>query len=150
MTSDELRPDAASGNAGSARASAIPTAPFADHIGVKVTHVSPERVEGELLVRPEHANRNGGLHGGAVVTLADSLSGIATVANVPAGVATATIELKTNFLAPVAVGDVARAECTPLHRGRTTMVWQTHIRRGDGKLVAIVTQTQIVTNKGAG
>ena len=55
-----------------------------------------------------------------------------------------TIESKTNFFAAIQVGDTARAECTPLHRGRTTMVWQTKIVRGDGKLAAVVTQTQLV------
>ena len=125
--------------------SAMRQPPFADYIGIKVTHVSLDRVEGELLVRPEHANRNGMLHGGAIIALADSLGGIATVANLPNGMTTLTIESKTNFMTMVALGDRVHAECTPLHRGRTTMVWQTRINRGDGKLVAVVTQTQLVT-----
>jgi uncharacterized protein (TIGR00369 family) len=64
--------------------------------------------------------------------------------NLPDGAGTTTIESKTNFFAAIAAGDVAKAECTPLHRGRTTMVWQTKITRGDGRLAAIVTQTQLV------
>jgi 1,4-dihydroxy-2-naphthoyl-CoA hydrolase len=117
---------------------------FAGTLGIKVTHYSPERIEAELPVRPELANRNGNLHGGAVMAFADDLGGAATIINLPEGMTTATIESKTNFFAAIAVGDVARAECTPLHRGRTTMVWQTKISRGDGKLAAIVTQTQMV------
>jgi 1,4-dihydroxy-2-naphthoyl-CoA hydrolase len=117
---------------------------FAGTLGIKVTHYSPERIEAELPVRPELANRNGNLHGGAVMAFADDLGGAATIINLPEGMTTATIESKTNFFAAIAVGDVAKAECTPLHRGRTTMVWQTKISRGDGKLAAIVTQTQMV------
>ena len=68
----------------------------------------------------------------------------AAVANLPKGGRTATIESKTNFFAAIPLGDTAYAECTPLHRGRTTTVWQTKITRGDGRLCALVTQTQIV------
>jgi uncharacterized protein (TIGR00369 family) len=118
--------------------------PFAHHIGIRVTHVSRERVEAEMQVGPEHANRNGMLHGGAVMALADNLGGTATVANLPEGMTTSTVESKTNFFASVALGETVRAECTPLHRGRTTMVWQTRITRADGRLAAIVTQTQLV------
>ena len=118
--------------------------PFANFMGMKVTHISPDRVEAELVVRNELENRFGVLHGGAVMALADNLGGTATMANLPDGARTATIESKTNFFAGIPVGDTARAECTPLHRGRTTMVWQTRITRGDGKLCALVTQTQIV------
>jgi uncharacterized protein (TIGR00369 family) len=120
--------------------------PFADFLGIKVTHISPERVTGELTVREELNNRFGIMHGGAVMALADNLGGTATTANLKEGQTTTTIESKTNFFAAIPIGDVARAECTPLHRGRTTMVWQTRITRGDGKLCALVTQTQLVLN----
>jgi uncharacterized protein (TIGR00369 family) len=118
--------------------------PFADFMGMKITHISPDKVEAELRVRDELENRFGVLHGGAVMALADNLGGTATMANLPDGARTATIESKTNFFAGIPVGDTARAECTPLHRGRTTMVWQTRITRNDGRLCALVTQTQIV------
>ena len=118
--------------------------PFADLIGMKITHVSPERVTAELPVRKELGNRNGVLHGGAVMAFADNLGGTATGANLPDGASTTTIESKTNFFAAIALGDTAYAETTALHRGRTTMVWQTRITRGDGKLAALVTQTQMV------
>jgi len=118
--------------------------PFAEFMGMKITHVSKDKVEAELVVREELNNRFGVLHGGAVMALADNLGGTATFANLRDGERTATIESKTNFFAPIPVGDTARAECTPLHRGRTTMVWQTRITRNDGRLCALVTQTQIV------
>jgi len=118
--------------------------PFADFLGMKVTHLSRERVVAELNVREELGNRFGILHGGAIMALADNLGGTATIANLPNGATTTTIESKTNFFAGIPVGDTARAECTPLHRGRSTMVWQTRVTRGDGKLAAIVTQTQLV------
>ncbi len=123
---------------------AVAQPPFAAFLGIKITHVSPDKVTAELAVRDELDNRNGTMHGGAVMALADNLGGTATVANLPPGSRTATIESKTNFFAVIPVGDTAYAECTPLHKGRTTMVWQTRITRGDGKLCALVTQTQIV------
>jgi uncharacterized protein (TIGR00369 family) len=118
--------------------------PFAHLMGMKILHVSADRVEAEMPVREELGNRFGILHGGAIMALADNLGGTATTANLPAGATTTTIESKTNFFAAIPVGDVARAECTPLHRGRTTMVWQTRVTRNDGRLCAIVTQTQLV------
>jgi 1,4-dihydroxy-2-naphthoyl-CoA hydrolase len=118
--------------------------PFADLLGMKITHLSKDRVEAEMFVKEELNNRNGVMHGGAVMGFADNLGGAATFMNLPEGAATTTIESKTNFFAAIPIGDTARAECTPLHRGRSTMVWQTRITRGDGKLAAIVTQTQLV------
>jgi 1,4-dihydroxy-2-naphthoyl-CoA hydrolase len=118
--------------------------PFAEFMGMKITHMSKDRVEAELVVREELSNRNGILHGGALMALADNIGGAATVANLSEGTTTTTIESKTNFFAAIRVGDTARAQCTPLHKGRTTMVWQTKITRGDGKLAAVVTQTQLV------
>jgi 1,4-dihydroxy-2-naphthoyl-CoA hydrolase len=124
--------------------------PLAQLMGMKITHVSPERVTAEMPVTVELSNRNNVLHGGALMALADNLGGTAAVANLRPGASTATIESKTNFFAAIPVGDVAHAECTPLHRGRTTTVWQTRITRGDGKLAAIVTQTQLVMTKSGG
>jgi len=122
--------------------------PFADFMGMKITHVSPERVTAELPVTEQLTNRNGVLHGGALMAFADNLGGTAATANLPFICdATATTESKTNFFASIPQGEVARAECTPLHRGRTTTVWQTKITRGDGKLAAIVTQTQLMMTK---
>jgi len=122
--------------------------PFAELMGMKVTQVSRDKIVAELFVRDELENRMGVLHGGAIMAFADNLGGTATMANLPAGARTATIESKTNFFAPIPIGDTAHAECTPLHRGRSTMVWQTRITRNDGRLCAIVTQTQIVIPAG--
>jgi uncharacterized protein (TIGR00369 family) len=120
---------------------------FAEFMGIKITHISAERVTAELRAREELNNRHGIMHGGAIMALADNLGGTATTANLKPGQTTTTIESKTNFFAAVPIGDVAYAECTALHRGRTTMVWQTRITRGDGRLCALVTQTQLVLNR---
>ncbi|MDE1973004.1 MAG: PaaI family thioesterase [Hyphomicrobiales bacterium] len=118
--------------------------PFADYLGIKLTHISKEKVVAELPVRSELATMPDIIHGGAIMSFADNVGAVATVANLPPGASTTTIESKTNFFAAIPVGDTARAECTPLHRGRTTMVWQTRITRNDGRLCAMVTQTQLV------
>jgi uncharacterized protein (TIGR00369 family) len=120
---------------------------FAQFLGIRMTHISPERVTAELYVKEELNNRFNIMHGGAIMALADNLGGTATSANLKEGQSTTTIESKTNFFAPIPIGDTARAECTALHRGRTTMVWQTRITRSDGKLCAMVTQTQLVLEK---
>jgi uncharacterized protein (TIGR00369 family) len=120
---------------------------YAHFLGIKITHVSMDRLTAEMAVTENHANRNGVLHGGALMSLADNLGGTAATANLASGQATTTLESKTNFFASIAVGDTAFAECTPLHRGRTTMVWQTKVTRGDGKLAAVVTQTQMILEK---
>ncbi len=121
--------------------------PFAKFLGIKLISVTPERVEAELAVREEFKNRGGMMHGGAVMAYADSLGGTTSHANLRAGQRTTTIESKTNFFASIPIGDVAHAECVPLHRGRSTIVVQTRITRNDGKLAAIVTQTQMVIDK---
>ena len=125
----------------------ISSRPSPQFLGLKVTHVSPERVTAELPAREELNNRFGIMHGGAIMALADNLGGTATTANLKDGQTTTTIESKTNFFAAVPIGDTAYAECTPLHRGRSTMVWQTRITRGDGRLCALVTQTQMVLDR---
>jgi 1,4-dihydroxy-2-naphthoyl-CoA hydrolase len=124
---------------------AIDPLPFSELLGIELRSVSPERVEAELKVRDDLCTRPPVLHGGALMAFADTLGAIATVQNLPEGTWTTTIESKTNFFTAIPAGDVARAECTPLHRGKTTMVWQTRITRGDGRLAAVVTQTQLVT-----
>jgi uncharacterized protein (TIGR00369 family) len=117
---------------------------FAQFLGLKIIAVTRERITAELAAREEFNNRHGVMHGGAIMALADNLGGTGATANLKPGQSTATIESKTNFFASIPIGDVAYAECTPLHRGRSTMVWQTRVTRGDGKLCALVTQTQIV------
>jgi 1,4-dihydroxy-2-naphthoyl-CoA hydrolase len=118
--------------------------PFAKLMGVTVVSVTPDLVIGELKVREELCTRPNVLHGGAYMAFADTIGAVATVANLKEGETTTTIESKTNFFAAIPLGDTARAECTPLHKGRSTMVWQTKITRGDGRLCAVITQTQMV------
>ncbi|HEV7988583.1 MAG TPA: PaaI family thioesterase, partial [Candidatus Binataceae bacterium] len=84
------------------------------------------------------------LHGGAVMAFADSLGAYTTMLNLPEGASTTTIESKTNFFAPAPAGTIVTGECAPLHRGRRTMVWQTRITNAQGRLLALVTQTQMV------
>jgi len=117
---------------------------FPELMGVRFTEVGPERVVAELTVRPELCTIGGVLHGGAVMAFADTLGAVGTFVNLPAGARTTTIESKTNFLAAAPVNTRVRAECTPVHRGKSTMVWQTRVTAESGKLVALVTQTQMV------
>jgi 1,4-dihydroxy-2-naphthoyl-CoA hydrolase len=118
--------------------------PFADYVGIKITLLTPDRVEGALEIRPELGNRNGVAHGGAIMTFTDNLAGTASTLNLPDDKSVTTIESKINFFSAVAVGDIARGECIPLHRGRTTQVWQSRITRSDGRLAAIAIHTQLV------
>jgi 1,4-dihydroxy-2-naphthoyl-CoA hydrolase len=118
--------------------------PFANLMGITLVSVTPDLVIGELKVREDLCTRPNVLHGGAYMAFADTIGAVATVANLKEGESTTTIESKTNFFAALPLGDTARAECTPLHKGRSTMVWQTKITRGDGRLCAVVTQTQMV------
>jgi 1,4-dihydroxy-2-naphthoyl-CoA hydrolase len=118
--------------------------PFAKYLGMKMIEITPDRVIAELVVREDLNNRFGIMHGGAIMALADNCGGTAASANLKDGQSTTTIESKTNFFTAIPIGDVARAECTALHKGRTTMVWQTRITRNDGRLCALVTQTQLV------
>ena len=118
--------------------------PFAKFLGIKIIEITPDRVLAELVVREDLNNRFGIMHGGAIMALADNCGGTAASANLKEGQTTTTLESKTNFFAAVPIGDVAKAECTALHKGRTTMVWQTRITRNDVRLCALVTQTQMV------
>jgi 1,4-dihydroxy-2-naphthoyl-CoA hydrolase len=118
--------------------------PFAKLMGVTIIEARAESVIAELFVREDLCTSNSILHGGAVMAFADSVGAVATFLNLPPGANTTTIESKTNFVAALRAGETARAECSPVHIGRTTMVWQTRILRPNGKLCAIVTQTQMV------
>ena len=120
---------------------------FAHFMGMSITHISETLVTAEMTVDENLSNRNGVLHGGALMALADNLGGTGATANLTDQQGTTTIESKTNFFAAIPLGDIAKAECTPLHIGRTTMVWQTKVMRSDGKVAAIVTQTQLVLTK---
>ena len=118
--------------------------PFAKLLGIRFLSATAECVTAEMKVRDDLCTRPAVLHGGAMMALADTLGGCATSLNLRDGASTTTLESKTNFLAPAAVGTTVRAECVAIHRGRRTMVWQTRITSETGKLLAIVTQTQMV------
>ena len=113
-------------------------------LGIQLVEVTPDRVLATLVVRPELCTTGKILHGGSIMAFADTLGAVGTFANMQPGYATATIESKTNFIGGAAEGTTVTGECTPVHKGRTTQVWQTRITNAEGKLVALVTQTQIV------
>ena len=116
---------------------------MAKNLGVRLVSVSKKRIVAEMPVKPRHLNRSQRVNGGALMAFADALGATGTVANLPPGHRTTTLESKTNFFA-AGEGPVLKAVSKPLHIGRTTMVWQTTIRNADRRLVAVVTQTQMV------
>lgn len=117
---------------------------FPGLMGVRLLELAPDRVVAELAVRPDLCTTGGIVHGGAIMAFADTLGAIGTVVNLPEGKRTATTDSSTKFIGPAKVHATVVAECVALHRGRTTMVWQTSIKSADGRLCAVVTQTQLV------
>jgi uncharacterized protein (TIGR00369 family) len=118
--------------------------PFATLLGIRFTSATPERITAELTVREDLCTRPAVLHGGAIMAFADTLGAAATILNLAPDAGTTTIESKTNFISPAPVGTKILGETTPVHRGRRTMVWQTRITTEAGRLVALVSQTQMV------
>jgi len=112
-------------------------------LGMRMVSITKKRVVAEMRIKPVHINRSNRVNGGALMAFADVMGAAGTVANLPHGHRTGTLESKTNFFR-AGEGPVMKAVSIPLHIGRTTMVWQTTIRNPDGKVAAIVTQTQIV------
>jgi 1,4-dihydroxy-2-naphthoyl-CoA hydrolase len=113
-------------------------------LGLELTEAGAEKVCGRLPVRPELCTLGGILHGGAVMAVADTLGAVGAFLNLPPNTRTTTLESKTNFLGAAPLDSIVLAECTPVHRGKTTSVWQTSLRSENGKLLALVTQTQLV------
>jgi len=113
-------------------------------LGLAVRRAEKDVVVAELLVRPEICTLGDTIHGGAIMAFADTVGAIGTVMNLNEGQGTTTIESKTNFFAGAKVGVLLTAESVPLHRGRRTQVWETRITNPDGRLVAKITQTQMV------
>jgi uncharacterized protein (TIGR00369 family) len=118
--------------------------PFAELLGIEVVSASPDKIVAEMTVREELCTVPAVLHGGAIMAFADTLGAMGTIANLPQGGGTTTIESKTNFVAPAPVGTLVVGETIPIHRGRRTMIWQTRVLGPEGRLVALVTQTQLV------
>lgn len=118
--------------------------PMAKTLGIVVTLATKAKVEAEMLVTPQLCTIPETAHGGALMAFADNLGALGAFLNLPDGAATTTVESKTNFLRPIPAGQRALGVATPVNIGRTLQVWETRISREDGKLAAIVTQTQIV------
>ena len=117
---------------------------FPGLMGVRITELAPDRVVAELGVRPDLCTTGGVLHGGAYMAFADTLGAIGTIVNMPQGKRTTTTDSSTKFISAARVNTTVIGECSALHRGRTTMVWQTMVKSEQGKLCAVVTQTQLV------
>jgi len=119
--------------------------PFAELKGVTFIAADKDRVVASMLVRADLCTSCHIAHGGAIMALADSVGAAATVINLPADAkGTTTVESKTNFIGGAREGTTVIATATPVHRGRRTQVWQTRVETQDGKLVALVTQTQMI------
>jgi uncharacterized protein (TIGR00369 family) len=118
--------------------------PFAAFLGIELVSAAPDRVVGEMTVHEHLCTRPAVLHGGAIMAFADTLGALGTVANLKEGAGTTTVASQTSFIGPAPLGERLVGESTPIHRGRRTMVWQTRITTREGKLVALVTQTQLV------
>jgi uncharacterized protein (TIGR00369 family) len=118
--------------------------PFAELLGITFTSADKERVVAELTVREALCTRPAVMHGGGIMAFADTLGAAGTILNLPEGAGTTTLESKTNFIAGAPLGARLIGEATPVHRGRRTQVWTTRIATAEGRLVAVVTQTQIV------
>jgi len=119
---------------------------FAGVLGMEFTLLSSDRVEATLKVRQEHKQPWGILHGGAVMTLADTVAGAGAYMNLAQGQETVTVELKINLIGAVREGSI-RAEAVPLHRGKTTSIWETRITDETGKLVAVSLSTHLVLDQ---
>jgi uncharacterized protein (TIGR00369 family) len=117
---------------------------FPGLIGVKLVELTPERVVGQLVVRPDLCTAAETMHGGAYMAFADTLGAVGTVINMPQGKRTTTTDSSTKFIGGAKVNTTVTGESIALHRGRTTQVWQTSIRTAEGKLCAVVTQTQLI------
>jgi 1,4-dihydroxy-2-naphthoyl-CoA hydrolase len=117
--------------------------PFSDLMGVELTVREKTRVVGRMVVREDLCTSGGILHGGAYMAFADALGAVGGVLNLAPGARTTTLESKTNFFRGAAVGSTVTGEATPLHIGRRSSVWQTRITNDEGKLMALVTQTQM-------
>jgi 1,4-dihydroxy-2-naphthoyl-CoA hydrolase len=117
--------------------------PLATTLGIELVAAQKDRIVGRLPVREALTTGGHILHGGAFMTLADTLGAIGAVLNLPDGARTTTLESKTNFLGSARVGETITGEATPLHVGRRSSVWQTRITSESGRLLALVTQTQM-------
>jgi uncharacterized protein (TIGR00369 family) len=113
------------------------------HFGIRIVSAEKHKVVGEIDADERHLNNNDIVHGGAMMAFADDLGGTTAGLNTPPGMGTTTVESKSNFFRACPPGRVTGV-AVPLHVGRRTIVVQTSIYGEDGKLAAMVTQTQLV------
>jgi len=113
--------------------------------GVEVLACEPDLVRGRLPVTKSLVAGTGFLWAPVIVTLADWLCACGTGANLPPGASFTTIELKANFLGTVREGGAVAGRAVPVHRGRTTQVWDVDVtNETDGKTIALFRCTQMV------
>ena len=117
---------------------------FPGLMGIRLLEVSEDRVLAQMRVRPDLCTTGGICHGGAYMAFADTVGAVGTFMSLPEGARTTTTDSSTKFIAAAKEGSIVTAESVALHRGRLTHVWPTSIRREDGKLCAVVTQTQLI------
>ncbi|SEI89782.1 uncharacterized domain 1-containing protein [Variovorax sp. OK605] len=117
---------------------------FPGLMGVKLAELAPDRVVARMEVRADLCTAGGILHGGAYMAFADTLGAVGTIVNLGEGQRTTTTDSSTKFIAGAKLGSTVTGTCVALHRGRTTHVWQTSVTNAEGKLCAVVTQTQLV------
>jgi len=119
--------------------------PFAGLLGITYVHADQDKVVAKMTVRDDLCTLGGVAHGGAIMALADTVGAAATIVNLPEGAkGTTTIESKTNFIRAAPTGTTVTATASAIHRGRRTQIWSTRVEADDGRLVAVVTQTQMV------
>jgi uncharacterized protein (TIGR00369 family) len=121
--------------------------PFSDLMGIEIVERTKELVVGRMVVREDLCTSGSILHGGAYMAFADTLGAIGAVMNLGEGQGTTTLESKTNFFRGAPAGSTITGTSTPLHVGRRSSVWQTRITSEEGKLMALVTQTQMVLER---
>jgi 1,4-dihydroxy-2-naphthoyl-CoA hydrolase len=117
--------------------------PFAADLGIRLEEAKEDRVVAVLPWAARLCTTGGLLHGGSLMTLADSAGALVAFLGLPEGPSTATLTSTTQFFRPVSAGDV-RAITVPLHRGRTTVTVQTTLRDADSKVVAQTTQVEAI------
>ena len=120
----------------------MPTQGFQNLLGIELLTVEPHAIKAQIRILPKHMNSGGVVHGGVLMAVADSLGAMGALQSLRGDQLTATLESKTNFIGTAREG-IIRASCAPIHVGRQTSVWVTEIKSEDGRLVAVVTQTQL-------
>ena len=117
------------------------------HFGIRILEIGPDFIRAEMPVDDRHAQPFGMLHGGASVVLAETLGSMASNMTLPEGRMAVGLEVNANHIASVPRGESVSAICRALHVGRTTQVWQTEIRRADGRLACVSRLTTAIVDR---